>query len=102
MQKVGIAGATTAGLWTASGIVGLNFVVAAGSSACGTGAVVSPPQKIALTPDQAVQNWTVKFTPPAGGGTYTFQYVYSFANGTGSNGVADDIGVTAPAITCKS
>lgn len=56
----------------------------------------------ALTPDGAVQNWTVSFTPPAGGGIYTFQYVFSFTDPSSGNGVGDDIGVTAPVISCHA
>ncbi len=53
-------------------------------------------------PDDMLQSQTpVSFTAPAGGGTYSLQFNFTFLlPGVGTNGVGDDIGVSPPTITC--
>lgn len=66
-----------------------------------------PTGYIPLGSDGTNTTWTMVYTVPTGGtGTYSFQYVFTFTNLTPvvppltANGVADDIGVTAPTVTC--
>jgi hypothetical protein len=51
-------------------------------------------------PDMTLQTFSTTFVPPAGGGTYQVVYTFTFINVATGNGAGDDIGVTAPVVTC--
>ena len=82
-----------------TGGTGASFVL---SSTLATYATQTTAGQTLLGPDQAVQTFTSTFVAPSTG-TFIFRYRFTFGteNENSANGVADDIGVTGPTVTCS-